>query len=195
MPRTYCGTGGCVMADPLLTLVAALGRNNVIGKDNQLLWHLPADMAYFKKLTEHHVVIMGSKTYASLPERFRPLPKRLNIVLTRQKQDPAHHTMWSPDLGIEQVIWSPNLDAAWWDASTYAADHNQNQVFVIGGGEIYAKCLPNADRLILTHVHADYDGDTIFPTFDKSEWTQTVLSSHPATDTQPAFDIVQYERI
>jgi dihydrofolate reductase len=176
-----------------MALIAAMDRNRVIGKDNQLLWQLPADMAHFKNVTAHHAVIMGSKTYMSLPPRFRPLPNRFNIVLSRSAQSSNH----------VQCMWTQNITDAFEQASAYAHAQGQDEYFVIGGGEIYTQALPHADRLYITHVDADYEGDAYFPDFLNdglnAQWHKTILSEHALSDAQsgkqPAFSIIRYDRI
>lgn len=170
---------------PKLSLVAGVGRNLAIGKDNQLLWKLPEDMKFIKELTMHHAVVMGSKTYFSIPEKFRPLSNRLNIVLSRQ-----------PHANSDQLAWADNLQDALNHATHYASERRQEQFFVFGGGEIYRQCLPQADRLYLTHVDADYDADAFFPdTYQAMTWDTTILAEHAATATQPPFKIVRYDRV
>lgn len=170
---------------PKLAVIVAMSRNQVIGKDNQLLWHLPADLAHFKRTTAGHAVIMGSKTYESLPPRFRPLPDRLNIVLSRTTQ--THDG--------DAALWVDDLQKACEAAQHHARAHHQDCYFVIGGGMLYAQALPRADILYITHVDADYDGDAFFPTFDRDAWKQTILSTHHAADGQPAFTIARYDRV
>lgn len=133
-----------------ITLIAAMDRNNAIGADNKLLWHLPADMAFFKKMTTGKTVLMGRKTYESLG---RPLPNRRNIVLTRQH-----------GLEIEgcEVVH---------DMKEVLERFRGEELMVIGGAEIYELALPYADQLLLTEVEANMEGsDAFFPKFDKSEW-------------------------
>ena len=175
-----------MMVDPHLSIVAAVSRNHVIGKDNQLLWNLPADMAHFKQLTSGHAVIMGSKTYLSLPERFRPLPNRLNIILSRTIHD---------NIEGQSPVWVTQLKDATDTASHYAAINQQQEFFVIGGGDLYTLALPLAKTLYLTHVDAEYEGDTLFPDhYTNIAWEKTILSAHAATETQPAFTIMRYDR-
>lgn len=170
---------------PKLSLVAGVSRNNAIGKENQLLWKLPEDMKFIKELTMHHAVVMGSKTYFSIPEKFRPLSNRLNIVLSRQ-----------PHSNSDQLAWADNLQDALNHATHYASERRQDEFFIFGGGEIYKQCLPQADRLYLTHVDAEYDADAFFPeAYKNMTWETTTLSEHPATETQPAFKIVRYDRL
>jgi dihydrofolate reductase len=160
----------------LLTLIASVARNGAIGKDNQLLWRLPEDMRRFKALTTGHAVLMGRKTWESLPLKFRPLPGRLNIVVSRNK-----------DYRLSDATVARSLDEAIVAAGA-------GQVFVIGGAEIYNQALVLADRLELTEVNDAPTGDTFFPTVDKRLWKETARESHPATATTPAYAFVTYER-
>jgi len=132
----------------IITLVAAASDNNVIGKDNKLLWHLPTDLKYFKNVTWAMPVIMGRKTFESLG---KPLNGRYNIVITRKKN-------WQP----EGVVVVNDLQAAYKAAE--AAD--TKEVFVLGGGEIYAQAIGDANKIHLTRVHAKLEGDTKFPVID-----------------------------
>lgn len=136
-----------------ISFAVAASDNNVIGKNNQLLWHLPNDLKFFKNTTWGFPVIMGRKTYESVN---KPLPGRTNIVITRQ-------TDWVRD----QVIVVPSLEAAL-EAAVQAT--NAKEVFVIGGGEIYRQALPIADVIYLTRVHATLEGDAFFPELDAHEW-------------------------
>ena len=146
---------------PELILIAAIARDRVIGKDNALLWHLPEDMKHFRDLTRGNSVIMGRKTWQSLPERFRPLPDRHNIVLTR---DPG---FLAP--GAQLAV---TLDDA------LAACSNASQAFIIGGAEIYALALPRADRMELTEIAADFSGDAWFPPWNPTEWIEQARETH-----------------
>lgn len=140
----------------MMTLVAAVANNGVIGKDNALPWHLPEDLKHFKALTTGHVVIMGRKTWESLPERFRPLPGRTNVVVTRNAGYVAP--------GATVVT---SLDAA------KKLGDDRTALFVIGGAELYAHALPLAQRLELTEIAADIEGDAFFPAFDRTQWRET----------------------
>jgi dihydrofolate reductase len=153
---------------PLVSLVAALARNRVVGAGNRLPWHLPEDLKRFKRLTMGAPIIMGRKTHVSIG---RPLPGRRNIVVTRQPD-----ATWP---GCEVVH---SLD----DAIASAGD--APEVFVIGGAELYAAAFPRADRLHLTLIDADYDGDTFFPAFDPADWRET------ARESGAGFAFVTYER-
>ncbi len=145
----------------MLTLIAAVARNGVIGSDNRLLWHLPEDMRFFKETTLGHAVVMGRKTWQSLPPRFRPLPGRRNLVLTRDAAFDAP--------GAECV---PSLDAALQRLA------GEQQVFVIGGAELYALALPRADRLLLTELARDFDGDAHFPPWPRADFNEASRTQH-----------------
>ena len=131
---------------PEIVIIAAVAKNRVIGKDNRLLWNIPEDMAHFKALTTGQTVIMGRKTWDSLPERFRPLPNRRNIVISRQADYPAPGAEVATSLEI-----ALNL------AST------AERVFIIGGEQIYRQAMPIADRLEITEVDLEPEGDAWFP--------------------------------
>lgn len=144
---------------PTLSLIAAVARNRVIGKDNQLLWHLPEDMRYFRKTTRGKPVIMGRKTWESLPEAFRPLPGRLNIVVSRA---PGYNAPGATLAGsLEEAI----------EAAGAGAD--AEEVFIIGGAQLYRQALPLAARLYLTEIAADFEGDVFFPAIPPGEWKET----------------------
>ena len=145
------------MPNPILTLIAAIANNGVIGIANRLPWHLPADLKHFRQLTTGHTVIMGRKTWESLPAKFRPLPGRRNIVVTR-----------NGDYRAEGATAVASLPAAI-DAVAAAQDE---EAFVIGGAELYAAALPLADRLQLTEIAADFAGDTWFPAIDPAQWRE-----------------------
>jgi dihydrofolate reductase len=153
---------------PLVSVVAALARNRVIGAGNRLPWRLPEDLKRFKRLTMGAPVIMGRRTHQSID---RPLPGRRNIVVTRQAG-----ARWD---GCEVAH---SLD----EAIALAGD--APEVFVIGGAELYAAALPRADRLYLTLIDADYEGDTLFPAFDPADWRET------AREPAAGFAFVTYER-
>src|SRR5579863_7359177 len=131
----------------IISLIVAASTNNAIGKDNQLLWHLPNDMKFFKNTTWGMPVVMGRKTFDALSGN--PLPGRFNFVVTRKKD-------WDPH--NEKVKVAGTLDAA----LAAAAETDCKEVFVIGGGEIYAAAMPVADRIYMTRVHAVFEGDTQF---------------------------------
>ncbi|MBC7995018.1 MAG: dihydrofolate reductase [Rhizobacter sp.] len=151
------------MTRTTLSLIAAVARNGVIGKNNTLLWRLPEDMQFLKRTTMGCPVIMGRKTWDSLPARFRPLPGRSNIVVTR-----------SPDWQADGALATTSLQAA---LSQLA---NAPKAFVIGGAELYALALPLADELVLTEIDRDYEGDVHFPAWDREQFTEVSRETHHA---------------
>jgi dihydrofolate reductase len=159
-----------------ITLIAAVARNRVIGRDGRIPWHVPGDLPRFKQLTLGHPVVMGRRTWESLG---RPLPGRRNIVLSRTPGfEPA---------GAEVF---PTLRAAL-DACAGA-----QEVFVIGGTEAYREALAVADRLMLTEIDADVPGDATFPPFDRAAWRETSRETHAAGETfAHRFDYVCYDRL
>jgi dihydrofolate reductase len=165
----------------IISLIAALARNRVIGKNNGLPWHLPDDMKYFMQTTKAHHVIMGRKNYDSIPEKFRPLPNRTNIVVTRQKNFIAPHC---------QVVGSLE------EGISLAKNAGEKELFIIGGADMYALGMPITQRMYLTEIYATPEGDTFFPPVNSSEWKE-VSRQHHATDVRHAyaFDFVVYERL
>ncbi|MCW7537636.1 dihydrofolate reductase [Aquabacterium sp. A7-Y] len=143
---------------PELSLIAAVARNGVIGRDNSLIWHLPEDLQHFKRVTLGCPVLMGRKTFESIG---RPLPGRRNVVLTRD----VHWT--AP--GVEEA---PSLPAA------LELLKHATKVFVIGGAHLYAEALPLADELILTEIDADFEGDTHFPDWDRQAFEEVSRETH-----------------
>jgi dihydrofolate reductase len=141
---------------PEIVIIAAVARNRVIGKDNRLLWNIPEDMAHFKALTAGHTVVMGRKTWESLPPRFRPLPGRRNIVISRQ----ADYTAPGAEL-------AGSLENALKLVSTTTS------VFVIGGEQIYRQAMAVADRLEITEVDLEPEGDAWFPEIAAVDWQKT----------------------
>ncbi|WP_315821998.1 dihydrofolate reductase [Paraflavitalea speifideaquila] len=147
-----------------IALVVAAAENNTIGKNNQLLWRLPNDMKFFKNTTWGMPVIMGRKTFESLG---KPLAGRTNIVITRQEN-------WTAP-GVKVVKTLKEAIAA-------AADTDAKEAFVIGGGEVYALAMPMAQLIYLTRVHATFEGDTWFPTFDEQQWELLSNLDFPADE-------------
>ncbi|GAB3916489.1 dihydrofolate reductase [Larkinella terrae] len=161
----------------LISLIAAVAENGVIGQDNELVWHLPDDFKYFKQTTSGHPVLMGRKTFESLG---KPLPNRLNVVITR---NPAFHP--------EGAVIVDSLEKAMEEARKTGIA----EAFVIGGAEIYRQAIASADRLYLTEVKASYEGDAKFPDFDKTVWQEISRRPHPADDRHAVpFDFVIWER-
>lgn len=148
-------------------MIVAHADNRIIGKDNDMPWHLPADLAYFKKTTLGKPVIMGRKTYDSIG---RPLPGRQNIVISRDES-----------LNIEGVEVVQSVEQA------LAVASGVDEIMVIGGGAIYAHCMPKADKLYITHIGAKIDGDTQFPDYDlENEW-QMLASETRQADEKNAY--------
>ena len=150
-----------------ISLIAAMDRNHLIGCDNHLPWHLPADFAHFKSTTMGKPVIMGRKTFESIG---KPLPGRTNIVLSR-----------NPDVRFEGVISVGSFDEA------LAVVPDAEEVMVIGGSSIYEMLLPRADRMYITYVDNEFQGDAWIPEFDESEWVEIDAVTHPA-DERNTFD-------
>jgi dihydrofolate reductase len=164
----------------VISLIAALSKNRVIGKNNDLPWHLPDDMKYFMNTTKAHHVIMGRKNYESIPEKFRPLPNRTNIVVTRQKE---YHA--------PQCILVNKLE----DGIALAKTAGEKELFIIGGAEIYTLGLKYATRLYLTEIDATIDGDTYFPEVNPTEWKEISRVPHGKDERHAhRFDFVVYEK-
>ena len=163
-----------------LSLIAALGENRVIGVDNSMPWHLPADFKYFKATTLGKPIIMGRKTWDSLG---RPLPGRLNLVVSRQT-----------GLQLEGAEVFASLDAAVARAQAWAVEQGVSEVMLIGGAQMYTQGLADADRLYLTRVGLSPDGDAWFPEFDQAQWTLVSNEPHAAEDGKPAFSFEVWER-
>ncbi len=158
----------------MLSLIAAVAENGVIGDRNRLLWHISEDLRRFKALTTGHPVVMGRKTYESLG---RPLPNRTNVIITRQP------------LAVAGCTVVHSLDEA---LTRFPADE---EVFVIGGAQIYAAALPVADRFYLTRVGHAYAGDTRFPDWNPAEWRLAASEAHPCGADYPyPFSFETYER-
>ncbi len=159
-----------------VTVVAAVARNGTIGRDNALVWSDPQDLRHFRDLTMGCPVVMGRRTWESLPARFRPLPGRRNVVVTR---DPH----WRAD-GAEAAASLPQALARLADAP---------RVFVIGGAQLYALALPLADELVLTEIDADLDGDARFPPWPRAAFDEVAREPRTAADGTP-FAFVTYRR-
>jgi dihydrofolate reductase len=147
-----------------ISIIVAIAKNSAIGKDNQLLWHIPADLKRFKRITSGHQVIMGKLTYESLP--FRPLPNRKNIVISDNPRD-----------AFEGCTTVHSIE----DAIELCNEHEES--FIIGGGSVYRQFLPLCNKLYLTLVHKDFEADTFFPHLDLSQWHQIEREDHGPDDT------------
>lgn len=167
-----------------VSLIVALASNHAIGINNQMPWHLPDDLRYFREQTTGKPIIMGRKTFESIG---RPLPKRTNIVITRQ-------TDFSPD----GVLVANSLDQAMalaFAAAKQAEDPMLRDIMIMGGAQIYALALPLVDRLYLTEVDANVEGDAFFPAFDRADWQEASRLHRPPCDKNPLpYDFVVYQR-
>jgi dihydrofolate reductase len=155
----------------MISMIAAVADHRVIGKDNDLIWHLPADLQFFKSTTKGHHIIMGRKTFESLN---KPLPYRTNIIVTRQA-----------NYQVEGAIVVGSLDQA------IQSVQNDEEPFIVGGAEIYRQGMEIADRIYITRVHGEFDGDTHFPEIPESEWTVVKKEFRPK-DERNAYDMTFY---
>jgi dihydrofolate reductase len=158
-----------------LSLIAAVAQNGTLGRDGRVPWHLPVDLRWFKRWTVGHPVLMGRKTFDSVG---KPLPARRNVVITRREgfAPPGVEVARSVEEALQRVSGC-------------------DEIFVVGGAEIYRETLLRADRLILTHIHRDFPGDAFFPPFDATEWRIVSREEHPESESNPLpFTFVVYER-
>lgn len=152
-------------------LIAAVSENGVIGKEGDIPWHIPEDLQHFKEKTTGNTVVMGRKTYESLPDSFTPLPDRENIVLTRSDFQPEE----------ESVKVANSLEDAWEKSSN-------EKIFIIGGAGIYRQTIDKVDEMVLTEIHENYDGDTFFPDYNRDKWVEKSREDHKN------FSFVTYRR-
>ena|SRR5581483_1167350 len=157
----------------MISIIAAVAKNGVIGKADDLPWYIPEDLKHFKQITSDHTVVMGRKTYESIMKRLgKPLPNRKNIVITR-----------TPNLNVHPGAFVyNNLDDAFHEFK------HDNEIIVIGGGEIYRQAIDRADKLYITEVHKEVEGEVKFPEIDKNIWKETSREDHDG------FSFVTYER-
>lgn len=156
----------------MVHLVVAVAENGAIGKDNQLIWHLPNDLKQFKKITSGHTIVMGRKTYESIG---KPLPNRTNVIITR-----------NPEYQAEGCVVVSSLEEA---------IQKDTEVYVIGGAEIYNQALPLTDVIHITEVHTSVDGDAFFPKLDSAEWVEVSREEHAADEKHDySFDFVELRR-
>ncbi len=166
----------------IISLIVAIAENRVIGKDNDLIWNLPKDLKHFKRTTARKLIITGRKNYESIPERFRPLPNRINYVLTRNSEYKAD--------GCE--LFS-SLEAS----LAAAKETGLDEIFIIGGGQIYKEALENdlVDRMYITHVKSSFDGDTFFPEVNWEKWSLQESIDYPVDgDHKFPFTISTYHK-
>ena len=143
----------------ILSMIAAMGKNRVIGKDNQMMWHLPREFQYFKDVTSGHCIILGRKNFEAIG---RPLPNRTNIIVTRQD-----------DYKAADCVVVNSLD----EAVKYAKDHGETEAFITGGGQIYKEMIDKVQRIYLTEVDYSEEGDVYFPEFDESKFNKEIVRS------------------
>jgi dihydrofolate reductase len=161
-------------------IIAAVAANHAIGKDNDLIWHLPDDMKFFKRTTQGKPIITGRKNYESIPAKFRPLPNRTNLIVTRNS-----------DYKAEGAIVVQSIEEA------LSRIEDEPIAFIIGGGEIYKYALEHelVDKMYLTRIHEEFEADTFFPVFDDSKWDKSVLSEHAVDENHAhAFTIIEYTK-
>jgi dihydrofolate reductase len=165
-----------------VSLIVAIDSERGIGKNNDLMWHLPNDMKFFKETTENHIVVMGRKNYDSIPEKYRPLSNRLNVVLTRNANFQA--------LGCKTFN---SLESCF----EYFKNETERTIFIIGGGEIYKMALESnqIDEMFITYINKEYGADTFFPDFDESKWKVEEIRSQDVDERHEAtFVIKKYYR-
>jgi dihydrofolate reductase len=163
-------------------LIVAMSQNRVIGRNNQLPWYLPGDLKYFKQATMGKPIIMGRKTWDSIG---RPLPGRMNVIISR-------NTQWRAPDG---TVAAASLSEAMNKASAHAELEGSEEVMIIGGGQIYAEALPVVDRMYITKVHADIDGDAFFPEVNWEEWKEIGREDFSASGNNPYdYSFVIYQR-
>lgn len=164
-----------------MAIIVAVSENGVIGRDNDLPWHLPEDLRHFRRVTMGKPVLMGRKTYESIG---KPLPGRTNIVITR-----------NPAFEAEGVRRVESLDEGLALAEQIARQEGVEEAVVIGGAQIYALALPAADRLYITRVHANIEGDTMLPSIDWSQWRETSREPHQGSGKTPYdYSFVTFDR-
>lgn len=163
----------------MISIIAAVAKNRVIGNSGALPWYIPEDLKRFKALTTGNIVIMGRKTFESILARIaKPLPNRLNIVITSDRE-------YVVPEGVEKFITPTE---ALHNINTNLDPQNQSEIFFIGGSRIYDEGVKIADTMYLTELKKDYEGDTFFPEFNSEEWDKEIQESHPE------FDFVKYTR-
>lgn len=165
-----------------VALIVAMDLERGIGRNNDLMWHLPKDMRFFKETTTGHIVVMGRKNFESIPEKYRPLPNRENVVLTRNTSYEAENCQIFHSLA---------------DCLAFYQNEEERTVFIIGGGEIYKQSLDFncIDEMYITHVNSTFGADTFFPLFDLKQWKATTIQQHEKDEKHEAsFTIIKYEK-
>lgn len=165
-----------------VSLIVAMDMDRGIGKNNDLMWHLPSDMRFFKETTLEHIVVMGRKNYESIPEKYRPLPKRENVVLTRNESYVANNcTIFH---SLEECL-------------KHYKSEEKRTVFIIGGGEIYRQALGMKiiDEMYISHINNSYGADTFFPAFDMKDWSvETILEQKKDDRHAASFSVIRYTK-
>jgi dihydrofolate reductase len=170
----------------IISLIAAVAKNGVIGGGNTLLWNLPADMKHFRDKTRGHTVIMGRKTYESIG---RPLPDRKNIVITRDTN------YYRDDIDVVNSLEDALRLASLEQGKEFEENQDEVEVFVIGGGEIYKQAIEKANKLYITEVHQDFDGDTLFPHIDKTMWEEIKREDlKPDEKNNVPYSFIEYKK-
>lgn len=167
----------------MVKLIVAKASNNVIGKDNDLIWHLPADMRFFTQSTKGHIVIMGRRNWDSIPDKYRPLSDRINVVITR-----------NTDFSHPDCVVFHTLEEA---IEFYLNNEPEKDVFVIGGGQVYQYALKHqlVDQMLITYIHEFFEGDTYFPEFNESEWDKTLVMDYKSDEKNPHdFTVYQFDK-
>ena len=185
----------------IVSLIAAVAGNNVIGKNNDLPWHLPADMKYFRDVTMGHCVIMGRKNYDSIPLKYRPLEGRTNIVVTRQKNFTAEGCIVvnSVEEALKKAhFYSPEGENTGGASSDFPPSGGLRgaETFIIGGADIYRQTIDAADKLYITHINHTFDGDAFFPKINAGKW-KLINKKNIAADEKNkfSFSFCVYERM
>ena len=166
----------------IVSMIAAVAKNRVIGKNNQLIWNLPKDMKFFMDSTMGKYIITGRKNYESIPEKYRPLKNRTNIIVTRN-----HNYLAEGCTVVNSISDGINL----------ARENGEEECFIIGGGQIYRQALEGkmVDKLYITHVDGEFEGDTFFPEVDYNNWKSTLVMSNEADKKNPLdFSVIVYEK-
>jgi dihydrofolate reductase len=164
-----------------VSLIVATGKNGEIGKDNDLIWHLPEDMKFFKETTQDHIVIMGRRNWDSIPSKYRPLSGRENVVLTRTEGYKAEGAAVFNDLAAA--------------LSFYNRSEEKRTCFIIGGAQVYQLALDAGcvEEMYISHVDEDFDADTFFPKVDFSQWKSEVVKTHGKDEKNPySFKVKRY---
>ena len=164
-----------------VSLITAVDENNGIGFKGKLPWKLPEDMAFFRKMTMEHVVLMGRKTFESIGQ---PLPLRVNLILTRDET-----------YTIPRTLTHTFVVNSFEEAIEITKTVNRQDLFVIGGSEIYQLALPHANRILLTRIHKAFECDSFFPTFDKADWHESIRDTFQSEINQCSVDLITYQRV